>query len=141
MAKSHAPMSLTARREAAAACEDKSLMQRQGSKEGEKGKATRLTVGNVTASKGLSKEAVLQAVQERLRGLESCFRRGELRGKLVLGLTIQSDGAVKGVKVLSGALVSERIRRCIIDQIEKWRFPATQAGRDVQATVTLNILS
>jgi outer membrane biosynthesis protein TonB len=69
--------------------------------------------------------------------MEKCYTGRNLPEKLILTITLNADGTVKDVKVLSGTFRDNTIRQCVIWQVKKWQFPATTDGREVTATVTL----
>lgn len=137
MAQCSAPMPRTLAAEKREVSDYRSLMKQTKSKDEDKGASAALTVADVTVSQGLSKEAVRMVVQAHLRDLEKCIVGGNPTGKVVLRLTIKSDGSVKSVEVLNGMLMSVKLRQCIIAQMKRWRLPKTQYGRDAKATISL----
>jgi hypothetical protein len=53
-------------------------------------------------------------------------------------MTLNADGMVQDVQVLSGVSGNDKTRQCIIGQVKKWQFPAAKDGRKVKVTVTLS---
>ncbi len=92
---------------------------------------TRITVGEIAVSGGLSKAAVSKVVRAQAHTLEKYYQGSGSAAQLVVRLTIAPDGTVRAVKVLRGAADNEA---GIVDQIKKWRFPATGDGKEAEAT-------
>ena len=105
--------------------------------EPEKSAKRSLRVGEITVTEGLAKEGVHNIAQKKLADIRRCRLGSELKGKLVLELTISPSGKVKAVKIVSSPFKNRVAARCVIDYIKKWRFPATQTSREVKATVSL----
>ena len=134
------PMATLARKEAAAAHDDAALKPHgKGQVDKDENKAMKLafTVKDVTVTKGLAKDEVLKVTQAHLSEIEKCYYGRSLPGKLVFRLTINPDGTVKEVHVISGTVKGNTINQCIIGLVKKWQFPATQDSREVKAKVTL----
>jgi hypothetical protein len=102
----------------------------------EKQRARGLRVGDITVSQGLSKDVVLNIAQKNIGGIERCYPGNELRGKLVLELIISSSGRIKTAKIISSPLKDRDAERCLIDSVKHWKFPATQGGQEVKASIT-----
>jgi Ca-activated chloride channel family protein len=96
------------------------------------------TIKDVTVTKGLTKDEVLKVVQSHLSEIEKCCAGGGLSGKLVFKMTLNADGMVQDVQVLSGVSGNDKTRQCIIGQVKKWQFPTAKDGRKVKVTVTLS---
>lgn len=93
-----------------------------------------ITLGDVTVSGGLTKEAVSKVVSERMGDLEKHYNGTDSVARLVLSIKIGANGAVKVVKILVGAA---DFQKGIVGQIRKWRFPTTGEGAETSATITL----
>ena len=96
-----------------------------------------MTVADAVVSEGLSKETVLNIVQKKIGEIELCYLGSEPRGKLVLELSISPSGKIKAVKIVSSPFKNRNAEQCIIENVKKWKFPATQGNREVKATVSL----
>jgi Ca-activated chloride channel family protein len=103
----------------------------------EKTAKRRCSIGDVTATPGSFKEAILNTFRKKLGDIERCCLGSEGRGKLVLELVIGSDGKPKVVKLQSSPFRNRNDETCVIESIKKWQFPRTQDGREVKATVSL----
>jgi Ca-activated chloride channel family protein len=95
------------------------------------------SIGELTAAPGSSKEAILNTFRKKLGDIDRCVLGSAVRGKLILDLTIGSDGKVKFVKVQSSSFRNRNHEACVIESIKKWQFPTTLDAREVRATVSL----
>jgi len=95
------------------------------------------SVGELTAAPGSSKEAILNTFRKKLGDIDRCVLGSAVRGKLILDLTIGSDGKIKFVKVQSSSFRNRNHEACVIESIKKWQFPTTLDAREVRATVSL----
>jgi len=50
----------------------------------------------------------------------------ELSGKVELGWTVNPDGSVSGVSVLSNSTGNEDLANCIVRRIKRWRFSESE---------------
>ena len=95
------------------------------------------SIGEITATPGSSKEAILNTFRKHWGDIERCYSGSKISGKLVLELVIGSDGKIKVVKVHSSPFRNSNDETCVIDLIKKWQFPTPQDGREVRATISL----
>lgn len=140
MQMSYAPMAMMARKEARAPREYEALKTfetRQADKDEKISVTKTFSMKDVSITKGLTKDDFLKVVQAHLHEIEKCYHGSSLQGKLVFRLTINPDGIVKDVRVISGIFKNKAIKQCLIERVKKWQFPATQDSREVKATVTL----
>jgi len=94
-----------------------------------------VTVADVAVTKNLSVADVRRALDEQGQRLETCL--GGARGKLVIRLTVNADGTVKGVQILSGTLTGGNAAQCAVDHFKTIRMPTTMDGREGRAVITL----
>ncbi|MBN1612962.1 MAG: VWA domain-containing protein [Deltaproteobacteria bacterium] len=139
--KNFAAQPMMARNAAAAPYLDKVARERQVIKEEEKRKATVLTVGDIVLSEGLPRHTILKVVKSHAREMEACIGSGQPSGKFTVILTIGADGTVKNVQIPASTLIDQKTRQCLAEKIRQWRFGLTRGGREVNATITLYILS
>lgn len=76
-----------------------------------------LDQGAITAVINARKKSVSICYEQSLRGRE------DLRGKLEFKVTVQPDGSVGRVSVVTTAFKGSKLGRCIADKIKDWRFP------------------
>jgi Ca-activated chloride channel family protein len=93
-----------------------------------------ITLGDVIASGGLSKDAVSKVVRERMGDLEKYYQGADSSARLVVSFKIDANGAVREVKVLTGG---SDFSGDIVDQIKKWQFPSGGGGAETSAAITL----
>jgi len=133
MKLSQAPASFMARKEAAAEFTDKQLRE-QRLKDREKGT---VSLGEVNVSEGLSKEMVLKVIRKKLVELKYSTAENEPGGELVLRLTINGQGKVKDVQIVSSSLKNARWQQDIVKQLKKWRFPTPKGSEEGKVTFSL----
>jgi Ca-activated chloride channel family protein len=95
------------------------------------------TIGEVTASGGLPKEAVAKIVNDHIKEIDACRSQTGLEGKVTVTLTIGADGVVKDIKVVSGSTKNKTADQCIVKLMKKWQFPANNPGKETKVTITL----
>jgi Ca-activated chloride channel homolog len=98
-----------------------------------------ITIGDIAASGGLSKEVLRAGIEKNMDRLEKCYETGPSKGKVALIFTINADGTIKSIKAASDTLKNETIMKRIIDELKKFVFPAVIDGRSTTATVTFMI--
>jgi Ca-activated chloride channel family protein len=133
--KSYAPMAAMAKREAAPSEGLLLAQEKKRARDEEKGRLAAMMAADVAVSKNLRKEDVVKAIDGQRQKLESCLAGAT--GKLVVRLTVNPDGTVKGVQVLSSTLKSGKAVPCVADHLRKIRLSATQDGKEGRAVITL----
>ena len=104
-----------------------------------KDEALKISIGNVTTEKGLTKADILKVTQPNLSEIEKCLAGKNISGTIKLNLTINPDGTVKNVEIVAGVIKDAKLRQCIIAQVKQWRFPTTAGGQLVKAVITFKI--
>jgi Ca-activated chloride channel family protein len=99
----------------------------------------KINIINVNVGKGLTKDEILKVAQANISEIEKCFTGKNLQGTLRLNLTINPDGTVKNVEIVSSTIKEAKLRQCINNQMKKWVFPETANGQIVKARLTFNI--
>ena len=97
----------------------------------------------VAVSAGLKQAAIEKVFNEKKSQLELCYSRAllknaGLKGTLVLKLSLDQFGKVTKVTLVSGTLAAPELRKCIIEKITAWRFPAPSTGQPILVTITLS---
>jgi hypothetical protein len=77
---------------------------------------------------GLSRDVVGRVVHARTPALRTCYdavaqEDPTAGGTLAVGWTIQPDGRVTELAVVSSTVASARLATCVLDQVRTWRFP------------------
>ncbi len=128
------PAPLKARKEPAARLGDKVL--REQTREKEKDNRT-ITLADATVSEGLSKDAILNLIRQKVHELEKCSLGNEPAGKLRIELVISPNGKVRTAKIVSSPLKNRTAERCVLEQVKKWQFLTIQDSREGKVTVSL----
>jgi Ca-activated chloride channel homolog len=136
MMQANAPMASMAKREALPS-ERRTLAKEKQAGDEEKDRKTAVVIADVAVSQGLSKEDVRRKLEEHAGKLGSCLAGG--KGKLVLRLTINPDGTVKSVRILSSTFKDGKAARSAADQLKKITLPSTRNGKEGRAVVTLTV--
>lgn len=87
----------------------------------------------------LDKETIRKVIDGRNKSIAYCYEKElqttrKLKGRVVVNLTIQLDGVVKGVKVVKdkSTLKNKKVRNCIIDIMKSLRFPVRKTGEPIE---------
>lgn len=76
-----------------------------------------------------SGQALREVLLRHVPAIQYCYERElrrnpELRGKVVVRITVAPDGSVKNAVIVSSTLENERVERCILSRILLWKdFP------------------
>ncbi len=138
IAQAPAASSFLARKESASLSGEKTLngLLRDQSRPKEK-EGTMVMVTDVSVSEGLSKEAIMNLFKQKAHELENCSLGKESGDKVVIELILNQEGKVKEAKILSAARYRS-VEECLLSQLQKWRFPQPQNGREVKVTLSLS---
>ncbi len=73
-----------------------------------------------------SPDAIHEVLLSHVPAVRYCYERElkrnpELKGKIVVRITVAADGSVKEAEVVSSTLNSERVERCILARIRLWK--------------------
>jgi Ca-activated chloride channel family protein len=119
---------------------DQSVLSRGAKVEKDKETATKWTMKALTVSEGLSKQEITRIVRRHLSEIEGCVPGTNLRGVLELRLTLNPDGTVKAVEVISPTIREVAIKKCLTEGVIKWQFPVTPQGRETRVTVRIDMI-
>lgn len=81
----------------------------------------------------VDQKAVGLAISRRNRGFVQCYERGlklraGLKGKIVLEWSIDMNGRVDDVRVISDSIRSSEVLDCIVELLKRTRFPKASGG-------------
>ena len=107
--------------------------------EEKKEKGTAITLYDIIAPKGLTKNDVQKVVQAHLADLGKCLNDKNVQGEIALELTINADGTVKNIDVVSSSLKDAKVQQCIIEQMKKWLLPHLTTGKTAKVVVRFKI--
>ena len=91
----------------------------------------------------LDPAAVAPVVERHWRTIEDCFTRGRgaavyIGGRLIIGLRIGVDGAVRSARVAGGDLGAWPVERCVLAAARSWKFPRPRGG-EAEVSVPLEL--
>lgn len=92
----------------------------------------------------ISAEKLQQVFRERSGATQQCYERQlkknpSLAGRVILRLTIGSDGSVLRVNVRGATLQDEQVNSCIEGRVRGWKFPKPDGGAArVRKPITFN---
>lgn len=74
------------------------------------------------------KELVMRTISQNYRDLKDCYHDGlkkssEMKGKVVMGWEMDTQGRVSGVEVQTSQLNNKQVEKCMADRLSGWRFP------------------
>ncbi|NCN40818.1 AgmX/PglI C-terminal domain-containing protein [bacterium] len=83
----------------------------------------------------IDKEAIRLTIKKNLKDIRSCRdiaakANNDIKGKILLGWTIETDGHVENAKVSKG--LSEDIDLCLISKLKLWKFPKPPDGIKIE---------
>jgi Ca-activated chloride channel family protein len=104
-----------------------------------KEKEAAIIVDDMIVTKGLTKSAVQKAIQTHLVELSKCSKRKNVQGEITLELTINVDGTVKNISVISGTINDVNVQQCMTEQMKKWLLPKVATGKTANITVTFKM--
>jgi len=117
-----------------------------GKDEEAKSRLVRLSVelGDISTSKGLSKDDIQKVVKQRLSSIELCYqkyleKKPNIQGGITLQLAIDSSGRVTKVSLVSSKLNDKNLEQCIIQKIKELNFPVPVEKDRVIATVSFKL--
>src|SRR5574341_1837490 len=93
-------------------------------------------IAEVTASGGLTKEAVRKIVEQRLKALKGCFPT-QPSVKITIKLTIDASGAVKNVGI--SGIKDKAVQQCLRNIVSGWKFDPSTTSRNTEAAITIQI--
>ena len=98
----------------------------------------------ISATKGLSKEDIQKAVNQKIFEMEICYQKAletkpNIQGKVTLQLVIDSKGQVTKVSLVSSKLKDKNLERCIIQKIKELTFPGLEGKDRETVNVSLNL--
>ncbi len=146
------PMQLMSRAKAAVAAEaysdgsvaqDKAEVAAKKDKRADRQTATAFKLVEVSATGGLTKEAVRRSIEQQLQTLSGCTPpvqwMANVAPKITLKLMIDANGMVKSVKATSKQFNDKTVLECLERMVKAWSFGASSAGRETEATVVIQI--
>ena len=88
----------------------------------------------ITATGGLTKEAVQNIIRQHRGEIENCVA-SQGPGKLVITLSVNADGTLKDIGI---SPKNNAVRQCIRAVMKNGKFPVASKGTEVTITLTVN---
>ena len=95
--------------------------------------------GRGRASIYRSAQAIHEVILSHQSAIQHCYERElkrfpDMKGKVTVSITIGPDGAVKEAAILESTINNERVERCILSRIRRWKDfrPIDAAAGDVK---------
>jgi Ca-activated chloride channel family protein len=98
----------------------------------------------ITATSGLSKEAIQKAVKQQIPSIEVCYQKAldkkpSIQGKATFKLVIDSSGKVTKATLVSSKLKAKNLEQCIIQKMKELTFPTPEGTDEVIVNVSFNL--
>lgn len=92
--------------------------------------------GVAAARGGLSPEQIRRVVMSHIGAVRACYeteaqRNPGLKGGVTIEWQIDPAGAVTAASVASTTLSNARVEGCVVRQVKRWRFPASESPTKV----------
>lgn len=92
--------------------------------------------GAPAAKGGLSPEQIRRVVMSHIGAVRACYeteaqRNPGLKGGVTVQWQIDPGGSVTTVSVASSTLSNPRVEGCVVRQVQRWKFPSTDAPTTV----------
>ena len=99
-----------------------------------------VSIGDVTVSGGITKEAAVETVRNKQGDIEACFAGFvTVPASYVATLTVNPDGTVKEVKIKTKVRKNGSLEKCIITVMKQLKFAPTRDGKE--STIIVNLLA
>lgn len=91
------------------------------------------TGGDGASASGRDSRSLMATVQRYVAGVKFCYdnalkKTPGLRGTVTLQMDIAASGEVLAVEPVDDSMGNAALERCILSQVQSWKFPAIQAG-------------
>jgi len=105
-----------------------------------KHKDSSIRIDKIVVKGGLSRDMVQMVLEQEVQKFLNCTQNQKVTGKLIVKLTLNAEGIVNTVTIISNRTGVKPIEHCIINELKKFRFPAAQDSNPSTVTVTLLFL-
>jgi Ca-activated chloride channel family protein len=105
---------------------------------------TSIEIRDISTTGGLSKEVLAKVIKQQIPSIELCYQKAldknhDLKGQLIFQLTIDSNGKVTKVTLVSSKLNDKKLEKCFIQKIKELNFPKPEGKGNVSSTVSFNL--
>jgi len=99
---------------------------------------------NISATRGISKEAIQKVVKKQIPSIKICYQKSlekqpNIQGWMILQLVIDSKGRVTNATLVSSKLNDKILEQCIIQKMKELTFPTPEGTDKVMIKVSFNL--
>jgi Ca-activated chloride channel family protein len=103
-----------------------------------------IDLGEISTTGRLSKEAIQKVIRTQISSMESCYqsalkRRSDLKGEVVLQITVDSNGRVSKVSLVSSKINDKLLEQFIIQKMKELNFPPSGSLEKVIISLLLKL--
>jgi Ca-activated chloride channel family protein len=95
-----------------------------------------MEIDEIKVTGGLSKKDVEKVIQRHIDRIQFCYLENSMKETCTIMFTIDTSGKVKVVEVVLGKVRDTRAENCLISEMKKWQFPASQDNHEVKVLVS-----
>jgi Ca-activated chloride channel family protein len=103
-----------------------------------------IDLGEISTTGRLSKEAIQKVIRTQISSMESCYqsalkRRSDLKGEVVLQITVDPNGRVSKVSLVSSKINDKLLEQSIIQKMKELNFPPSEKSEKVIISLLLKL--
>jgi len=92
-----------------------------------------IELGEITVTGGLAETSIRELLEKQMHSFKTCYKQAlkkqsQLKGKIIFRLTVDPFGQVINVHLDKGVNNAKAFESCMVQNLKKLRFPATQKG-------------
>jgi len=104
----------------------------------------RAEASEISTTGRLSKEAIQKVIRTQISSMESCYqsalkRRSDLKGEVVLQITVDPNGRVSKVSLVSSKINDKLLEQSIIQKMKELNFPPSEKSEKVIISLLLKL--
>ena len=104
----------------------------------------RAEASEITTTGRLSKEPIQKVIRTQISSMESCYqsalkRRSDLKGEVVLQITVDPNGRVSKVSLVSSKINDKLLEQSIIQKMKELNFPPSEKSEKVIISLLLKL--
>jgi Ca-activated chloride channel family protein len=101
-------------------------------------------IEEISTTEGLPKETIQKVIKQQILSLELYYQKAldkkhDLKGQLVIQLTIDPNGKVTKVTLVSSKLNDKKLEKYFIQKIKELKFPKPEGDGNVSSIVSFNL--
>lgn len=103
-----------------------------------------IELGEISTTGRLSKEAIQRVIRTQISSMESSYqsalkRRSDLKGEMVLQITVDPNGRVSKVSLVSSKINDKLLEQLIIQKMKELNFPPSGSSEKVIISLLLKL--